>query len=76
MSYGFQGVELNYQEIDKKAYGVYKFVKHLLTPRKSLHQHWGKPPGLDLSAAPFPFGVVAPTGDNGTSFPAIDEWDE
>ncbi len=36
----------------------------------------GKPPGPDLSAAPFPFGVVAPTGDNGTSFPAIDEWDE
>jgi len=41
-----------------------------------LHQHWGKPPGPDLSAAPFPFGVVAPTGDNGTSFPAIDKWDE
>jgi len=29
----------------------------------------GKPPGPDLSAAPFPFGIVAPTGDNGTSFP-------
>jgi len=48
----------------------------MLMPRKSLHQHWGKPPGPDLSAVPFPFGVVAPTGDNGTSFPAIDEWDE
>ena len=48
----------------------------MLIPRKSLHQHWGKPPGPDLSTAPFPFGVVAPTGDNGTSFPAIDEWDE
>ena len=45
-------------------------------PRKSLHRHWGKPPGPDLSAAPFPFGVVAPTGDNGTSFPEIDKWDE
>ena len=31
----------------------------------------GKPPGPDLSAAPFPFGIVAPTGDNGTSFPRI-----
>ncbi len=33
----------------------------------------GKPPGPDLSTAPFPFGIVAPTGDNGTSFPAIDK---
>ena len=31
----------------------------------------GKPPGPDLSAAPFPFGIVASTGDNGTSFPRI-----
>ena len=31
----------------------------------------GKPPGPDLSVAPFPFGIVAPTGDNGTSFPRI-----
>jgi hypothetical protein len=31
----------------------------------------GKPPGPELSAAPFPFGIVAPTGDNGTSFPKI-----
>ena len=36
----------------------------------------GKPPGPDLSAAPFSFGIVAPTGDNGTSFPEIDKWDE
>ena len=35
----------------------------------------GKPPGPDLSTAPFPFGIVAPTGDNGTSFPEIDKWD-
>ena len=33
----------------------------------------GKPPGPDLSTAPFPFGIVAPTGDNGTSFPVIDK---
>ena len=33
----------------------------------------GKPPGPDLSTAPFPFGIVAPTGDNGTSFPIIDK---
>ena len=31
----------------------------------------GKPPGPELSAAPFPFGIVAPTRDNGTSFPKI-----
>ena len=29
----------------------------------------GKPPNPDLKAAPFPFGVVAPIGDSGTSFP-------
>ena len=42
-------------------------------PRKSLQQHWGKPPGPDLNAAPFPFGMVAPTGDNGTSFPMMNK---
>ena len=31
----------------------------------------GKPPGPELSVAPFPFGIVAPTRDNGTSFPKI-----
>ena len=34
-----------------------------------LPKHGGKPPGPDLKAAPFSFGVVAPTGDNGISFP-------
>ena len=34
-----------------------------------LPKHGGKPPGLDLKEAPFPFGVVAPIGDNGTRFP-------
>ena len=42
-------------------------------PRKLLQQHWGKPPGPDLNVAPFPFGVVAPTGNNGTSFPMMNK---
>ena len=37
--------------------------------RIPLLKHGGKPPSSDLKAPPFPFGVVAPTGDNGTSFP-------
>lgn len=37
-------------------------------PLKSLHQHWGKPPGPDLSAGRLSFGVVALTGYNGTNF--------
>lgn len=45
----------------------------MLMPLKSLHQHWGKPHGRDLKAAPFPFGVVASTGCNGISFPVIYE---
>ena len=45
----------------------------MLMPLKSLHQHRGKPPGLDLRAAPLLFGVVAPTGCNGTNFPVIYE---
>ena len=45
----------------------------MLMPLKSLHQHQAKPPGPDLSAIPFLFGVVAPTGCNGTSFPVIYE---
>ena len=36
----------------------------------------GKPPSPDLSTTPFPFGIVAPTRDNGTSFPKIDKQDE
>ena len=32
-------------------------------------KHGGKPHGPDLKAAPFRFGIVAPTRDNGTSFP-------
>jgi len=51
---------------------------NMLMPLKSLHQHWGKPPVSDLSASPFPFGVVAPTGCNGTIFRVIyelmDDW--
>jgi len=34
-------------------------------PIISLHQHQGKPPGPNLSAAPFPFGVVASIRYNG-----------
>jgi len=45
----------------------------MLMPLKSLHQHWGKPPGSDLKVAPFPFGVVAPIGCLGTSFLVIYE---
>ena len=45
----------------------------LLMLRKSLQQHRGKQPGLDLNAASFPFGVVAPIGDNGTSFPMMNK---
>ena len=32
-------------------------------------KHGGKPPDPDLKATPFLFVIVAPTGDNGTSFP-------
>lgn len=31
----------------------------------------GKPPGPDLNTTPFPFGIVVPTGDNGTNFPTL-----
>lgn len=49
------------------------WLRNLLMPLKLLHQHRVKPPGPDLSAAPFLFGVVALTGYNGTSFPVIYE---
>ena len=34
-----------------------------------LPKHGGNPPGPDLKTTPFPFGVVALNGDNGTNFP-------